>query len=107
MIWIKEGNIEIAGTVEEVRADYTIITKAVRNSLAKMIGKENADKELDKMVALAKMEIDDLVEACSKGATPEEKRRTEKNTEGRDGRRLENGNKDGQNHNQNDGAHLR
>ena len=73
MIWIKEGNIEIAGTVEEVRADYTIITKAVRNSLAKMIGKENADKELDKMVALAKMEIDDLVEACSKGATPEEK----------------------------------
>lgn len=54
MIWIKEGNIEIEGTVEEVRADYTIITKAVRNSLAKM-------------------EIDDLVEACSKGATPEEK----------------------------------
>ena len=35
------------------------------------------------------------------------KRRTEKNTEGRDGRRLENGNKDGQNHNQNDGAYLR
>lgn len=73
MIWIKEGNVKIEGTVEEVRADYTIITKAVRNSLAKMIGKENADKELDKMVALAKMEIDDLVEAYSKGATPEEK----------------------------------
>ena len=33
MIWIKEGNIEIEGTVEEVRADYTIITKAVRNRI--------------------------------------------------------------------------
>lgn len=73
MIWIKEGNIKIAGTVEEVRTDYIIITKEVRNSLTKIIGKENADKDLDKMVALAKMEIDDLVEAYSKGATPEEK----------------------------------
>lgn len=73
MIWIEEGNLEITGTAEEVRADYTIITKAIRKNLAKIIGKENADKELDKMVALAKMEIDDLVELCSKGVTPEEK----------------------------------
>lgn len=73
MIWIKEGNIEITGTVKEVRTDYTITTKAVRNSLAKIIGKKNADKELDKMVASAKIKIDDLVESCSKGVTPEEK----------------------------------
>lgn len=46
MIWIKEGNLKITGTVKEVKADYTIITKAVRNSLAKMIGKENADKPI-------------------------------------------------------------
>lgn len=31
MIWIKEGNIEITGTVKEVKTDYTITTKAVRN----------------------------------------------------------------------------
>lgn len=73
MIRIKNGKLELEGMPREIEADYTIITRAVRKNMAKIFGKENADKQIDRMVALAKMEIDDLVEAYSKGATPEEK----------------------------------
>lgn len=73
MIRIKNGKLELEGMPREIEADYTIITRAVRKNMAQIFGKENADKQIDRMVALAKMEIDDLVEAYSKGATPEEK----------------------------------
>lgn len=66
MISVFKGNVQILGTVPEIVSDFSLIARAVRQSITPELGEEKTDKLIDEALRCARLSDDEIESEAEK-----------------------------------------